>query len=81
VADADRTPRAGPSRPGPRGRRLEGRVHLYVLATADALLRQRILRVIGREPLPYPSFWRAAMASLGETIDWSLPAPAGEGAP
>jgi hypothetical protein len=48
---------------------------LYRLAAEDAMLRRRILAVILRVPLPYPSFWLAALASLGETIDWSLPVP------
>jgi hypothetical protein len=48
---------------------------LYRLAAEDTMLRRRILAVILRVPLPYPSFWLAALASLGETIDWSLPVP------
>jgi hypothetical protein len=48
---------------------------LYRLAAEDAMLRRRILAVILRVPLPYPSFWLAALASLGEAIDWSLPVP------
>jgi hypothetical protein len=30
-------------------------------------------------PLPYPCFWRAAMSSLGEQVDWSLPLPSDPG--
>jgi hypothetical protein len=28
---------------------------------------------IGSPPLPFPAFWLAALASLGEPVDWSLP--------
>ena len=52
---------------------------LYALAAGDGGLRLRILGVIRRVPLPYPAFWLAALASLGETIDWSLPLPADDG--
>ena len=52
---------------------------LYALAAEDAPLRQRILAVIRQVPLPYPAFWLAALASLGETIDSSAPLPRGEG--
>jgi hypothetical protein len=48
---------------------------LYALAAEDASLRRRILAVVRRVPLPYPAFWLAALASLGETIDWSAPLP------
>jgi hypothetical protein len=48
---------------------------LYALAAADPRLRRRILAVVERVPLPYPCFWRAAMASLGEPVDWSAPLP------
>ncbi len=48
---------------------------LYTLAVADPLLRHRILAVVARVPLPFPGFWRAAMASLGERVDWSAPLP------
>lgn len=48
---------------------------LYGLAAADPPLRRRLLRVIQRVPLPYPSFWLAALAGLGEPIDWTLPLP------
>jgi hypothetical protein len=46
---------------------------LYQLASTDAALRRRILAVIRRAPLPYPGFWLAALASLGEPIDWAVP--------
>jgi len=52
---------------------------LYALAKEDASLRQRILAVIREVPLPYPAFWLAALASLGETIDWSAARPRDEG--
>ena len=52
---------------------------LYALAASDPMLRRRILGVVGRVPLPYPCFWRAAMASLGETVDWSAPVPSDPG--
>jgi len=52
---------------------------LYSLAASDASLRRRILSVIRRAPLPYPAFWLAALASLGETIDWTVPLPRDEG--
>ena len=52
---------------------------LYALAAHDAGLRRRILAVIQRVPLPYPAFWLAALASLGETIDWTLPLPRDHG--
>jgi hypothetical protein len=52
---------------------------LYALVAEDASLRQRILAVIRRVPLPYPAFWLAALASLGETVDWSAPRPKDDG--
>jgi hypothetical protein len=42
---------------------------LYALAREDASLRKRIVAVIRRVPLPFPRFWLAAMASLGEQVD------------
>lgn len=52
---------------------------LYVLAAQDPQLRRRILGIVGRVPLPFPGYWRAAMASLGERVDWSAPFPADPG--
>lgn len=52
---------------------------LYALAEGDASLRRRILAVVRRVPLPYPGFWLAALASLGETIDWTVARPRDEG--
>jgi hypothetical protein len=52
---------------------------LYALAAADPALRRRIHAVILRVPLPYPAFWLAALAGLGETIDWAVRPPADVG--
>ena len=52
---------------------------LYALAAKDPQLRQRILGVVGRVPLPYPGFWRAAISSLGDDVDWAAPLPADPG--
>lgn len=42
---------------------------LYALAAADPALRRRILALVRRVPLPYPAFWLAALASLGDAVD------------
>jgi hypothetical protein len=52
---------------------------LYALAANDPRLRGRILGVVSRVALPYPGFWRAAMASLGESVDWMEPVPSDPG--
>jgi len=52
---------------------------LYQLASADAALRHRIHAVVRRVALPYPGFWLAALASLGDRIDWTLPVPRDDG--
>ena len=52
---------------------------LYALAAEDEGLRGRILKVVRAVPLPYPSFWLAAAASLGEPVDWELPLPQDDG--
>jgi hypothetical protein len=52
---------------------------LYALAAEDHVLRERIHGVIRTVPLPYPSFWLAALASLGEPVDWGLPLPQDDG--
>jgi hypothetical protein len=52
---------------------------LYALASAEPALRRRILAVVRRVPLPYPGFWLAALASLGEPIDWNAPLPRDDG--
>ena len=48
---------------------------LYRLAARDGGLRRRIVGLLGRVPIGFPGFWRAAMASLGEPVDWSVPLP------
>jgi hypothetical protein len=48
---------------------------LYRVARADARLRARIKRIVLTVPLPMPRFWLAALASLGEPVDWSAPVP------
>jgi hypothetical protein len=52
---------------------------LYARAAADPALRRRLLALIRRVPLPYPAFWLAALAGLGEDVDWTLPLPADPG--
>jgi hypothetical protein len=52
---------------------------LFALAANDRELRRRILDIVSRVPLPYPCFWLAAMSSLGEPVDWSLPLPSDPG--
>lgn len=58
---------------------LESWRELYRLAAADTGLRARILSVVRRVPLPFPAFWLAALASLGETIDWDAQLPRDRG--
>ncbi len=48
---------------------------LYRLARADAQLRARIHRILRTVPVPLPHFWLAALASLGETVDFDAPVP------
>jgi hypothetical protein len=48
---------------------------LYALAREDPALRTRILRTIERVPLPLPRFWQAAMARLGEEVDFDRALP------
>ena len=48
---------------------------IYRLATTDAALRARIHRIILTVPLPLPHFWMAALASLGEAVDFDAPVP------
>ena len=48
---------------------------LYARAAADATLRRRIRDVAQRVPIGYPGFWLAAVASLGEEVDWAAPLP------
>jgi hypothetical protein len=44
---------------------------LYALAKTDVALRARIAKVVRTVPLPWPHFWLAALASLGEAVDWN----------
>jgi hypothetical protein len=46
---------------------------LYALAAADEALRRRIHDVIRKVSLPFAGFWLAALSSLGENIDWTVP--------
>jgi hypothetical protein len=48
---------------------------LYRLARRDTGLRARLVRVVSRVPVGYPPFWRAALASLGEPVDFDAPVP------
>src|SRR5262245_39702759 len=48
---------------------------LYRLARGEAQLRARIGRLVRTVPLPLPHFWLAALASLGEPVDWDVPVP------
>ena len=48
---------------------------LYRLARSDAQLRRRIHRLVLAAPLPLPHFWLAALASLGETMDFDASVP------
>jgi hypothetical protein len=48
---------------------------LYALAARDAELRQRILATVRGVALPFPRFWQAAMAALGEDVDWEAALP------
>jgi hypothetical protein len=52
---------------------------LFGLAAADAGLRARLHAVLLRVPVAYPSFWLAALASLGEAVDWGAPLPSDPG--
>lgn len=48
---------------------------LFAFASRDRELRHRIAGVARRVPLAFGGLWLAAMASLGEEIDWSVPLP------
>ncbi len=52
---------------------------LYRIASTDVGLRRRIAGVVRRVALPYPAFWLAALASLGEFVDWSMTLPRDDG--
>ena len=58
---------------------LEAWRELYRLAAVDETLRARMLAVVRRVPLPYPWFWLAALASLGEQVDWDSQLPRDRG--
>jgi hypothetical protein len=48
---------------------------LYRLARADTQLRARIRRLVLTVPMPLPHFWLAALASLGDPVDFDAPVP------
>jgi hypothetical protein len=48
---------------------------LYRLAHADAQLRARIRRLVLTVPLPLPHVWLAALAGLGDPVDFDAPVP------
>jgi hypothetical protein len=48
---------------------------LYALAACDIALRQRIHHVVRTIPTPFPHLWLAALASLGEAVDYDAPLP------
>jgi hypothetical protein len=48
---------------------------LFRLARTDDQLRHRIMHVVTTVPTPLPYFWLAALASLGEPVDWNAPVP------
>lgn len=48
---------------------------LYRRAQTDGDLRARIKRLVLTVPGPLPRFWLAALADLGETVDWAAPVP------
>ena len=52
---------------------------VFGLASRDPGLRRRIVAIARRVPLAHAGFWLAAMASLGEAIDWATPLPEDEG--
>jgi hypothetical protein len=58
---------------------LEDWRELYRLARRDAELRARLGRIVSRVPLGFPHFWRAALASLGEAVDFDAPPPEDRG--
>jgi hypothetical protein len=48
---------------------------LYALAKEDSQLRTRMRRIVETVPLPMPYFWLAALASLGEQVDYAAELP------
>lgn len=51
---------------------------LYSMAREDAHFRSRMHEVVRTVPLSLPHFWLAALAALGEEVDFDAPLPAGE---
>lgn len=48
---------------------------LYHQARTDPQLRTRIKRIVQTVPVPLPRFWLAALADLGEDVDFGLALP------
>ena len=48
---------------------------LFRLARADRHLRARIHRVVRTVPVALPHFWLAALAALGEAVEFDAPVP------
>jgi len=48
---------------------------IYALCRADPTLRRRIVALVVRAPIALPRFWLAAMASLGERVDFDCLLP------
>ncbi len=48
---------------------------IYRRAAADPRLRARVARIVLTVPTPLPRFWLAALASLGEPVDWDAALP------
>jgi hypothetical protein len=48
---------------------------LYRMARVDARLRARIHRIVLTVPVSLPHFWLAALAGLGEAVDFDAPVP------
>jgi hypothetical protein len=48
---------------------------LYQLARTDRHLRARIKSIVLTIPLPLPNFWLAALASIGESVDFEVRLP------
>lgn len=48
---------------------------VFRLAMEDAALRARLHRLIRSAPVAFPHFWLAALAALGEEVDYSAPLP------
>ena len=57
-----------------RGEMASWRV-LYDLARNDSRLRARIKSILLTVPLPLPHFWMAALANLGEPVDFGAHLP------